>query len=117
MISPFVYVGLPLQKQYFYSNRIPDIKGDLNSVVAHVSEKTGVSIPLILGKKRDLDIVLARKISIYLACKLNVYTLKEIGKFFNNMHHSSIIYCRDSIYDLKKIKDKKVLSILKDIER
>ena len=51
MISPFVYVGLPLQKQYFYSNKIPDIKGDLNSVVAHVSEKTGVSIPLILGKK------------------------------------------------------------------
>ncbi len=61
-------------------------KIDGRRIVNAVSEKYGISVDQILGKKRVKEIVWARHMAVYLMRSLTPMSYKDIGKFFNRDH-------------------------------
>ncbi|CAL4317649.1 Chromosomal replication initiator protein DnaA [Buchnera aphidicola (Chaitophorus sp. 3695)] len=63
-----------------------------------VANHYNVKLSDMLSRKRSKSIILPRQISMSLIKKLTKYSLKEIGGFFNNKQHSTVLY------SCKKIK-------------
>lgn len=55
-------------------------------IINTVSQKYGVEVDAILGKKKTKEITLARHVAVYLIRKMTDLSLPDIGKIFNRDH-------------------------------
>ncbi|MEX0798417.1 MAG: chromosomal replication initiator protein DnaA [Bacteriovoracaceae bacterium] len=78
---------------------------------------TYMSIPLgdIKGKTRKKEVALARHIAMYMSHKILKVTLEEIGEYFDNRDHSTVIHGVKKIEELSK-KDSRVSQQIYEIE-
>lgn len=91
-------VSLPMARQAisdFLSTRgrlvdLPDIE---NVVIAHY----GVTSQQLHGRSRKRPVSQARQACMYLSRRLTSYSLKEIGRFFGNKNHTTVVFSVQSI--------------------
>jgi len=98
-----IYTGLDARDRMLFKAGITS--DEPHEILVYVCNMLEVDYSDVLSKKRDKAFVTARMIAIGLTCKCNLYTLKDIGKFYNR-DHSTIIYNRDTFNDLVQIKDR-----------
>lgn len=73
-----------------------EVSIDENTILKVVSEKYGIEVDAILGKKRTKDIMHARHMAVYLTRKLTDLSLTDIGRIFNR-DHSTIMSSVESV--------------------
>lgn len=89
--------------------KVPEVKNSnimveaAKNIISHTTQKLGVNVYGFKSKLRDRDYVNARRIAIYLICTHTTLGIKEIGLFFNYMHHSTVIYHRNRCIELINI--------------
>ena len=125
-----------LHAKCHYSNQVPsislaqtiikDIIHDvqplpitINRIIEEVSRTTGVSVEDIQSKKRTSNISNARKMCIYIVREITGMSYEQIGKEFNDMDHSSVIYNIQKMEKLLKTDsslNSKVLDIINNIK-
>ncbi|MBQ9531263.1 MAG: chromosomal replication initiator protein DnaA [Eubacterium sp.] len=125
-----------LQAMCVFSNQVPtislaqtaikDIIQDvqplpitINRIVEEVSRTTGVSVEDIHSKKRTANISNARKMCIYIIREITGMSYEAIGKEFNDMDHSSVLYNIQKMEKLIKVDsnlNSHVLDIINNIK-
>ncbi len=60
----------------------------------------------LIGKGKKADLVRARQICAYVMCEMLSLPLVAIGEILGGRDHTTIMYARDKIEDLKKFNDK-----------
>ncbi len=60
----------------------------------------------LIGKGKKADLVKARQICAYLMCEMLSLPLVSIGNLLGGRDHTTIMYARDKIAELKKFNDK-----------
>ena len=91
----------------------------INRIVEEVSRTTGVSVEDIYSKKRTSNISSARKMCIYIIREITGMSYADIGKEFNNMDHSTVLYNIQKMDQLLKTDsslNSKVLDIINNIK-
>lgn len=75
--------------------------GDMYNISSVVSRTFSTPIFDIVGKSRRREIVVARHIIFYFACKYTDMGLISIGEFIGNRDHSTVINARNKVtYDV-----------------
>ena len=88
----------------------------VEQIIKMVSKELKVKEKNILGKKRDMQIALARQICMFLSKKLTNLSLSNIGQQIGKRDHSTVIHAYKTIE--KKIeKDVELKQIISKIER
>lgn len=88
-----------------------------NIIIDIVSSAYGLSSKLITSKQRKKEIMIARKVSMYILRKKLNMSYNEIGKYFSNRDHSTIINSITSISDEIQRNDELKKFIEKIIEQ
>ena len=78
-------------------------KTSLNLVVSTVSKEYRIKEENLFGKSRQMEIVLARHVAMFLCRELTSSSLISIGKYFGNRDHSTVIHACKMIEN--KIKE------------
>ncbi|MBI4912671.1 MAG: chromosomal replication initiator protein DnaA [Acidobacteria bacterium] len=70
----------------------------MERVFRAAAENFGLTLPDLLRKKsRQASILLPRQVAMFLARELTAASFTEIGRAFNNMHHSTVMNAIDSV--------------------
>lgn len=94
-----IYVGLPIRAQHFVKNHI--LLSEPTEILKAVCDVLDVVENDVLGQSRKRPLVEARQIAIGLIAVANPkLTLKRIGLMFGSRDHSTIIYAKNTFYDL-----------------
>jgi chromosomal replication initiator protein len=64
-----------------------------NVVIAHY----GVTSAQLHHRSRKRPVALARQVCMYLARRLTSYSLKEIGRYFGNKNHTTVVFSVNAI--------------------
>ena len=72
-------------------------KTTLSLVVVHVSKEYNINEKKLTGKSRQMEIVLARHVAMFLCRELTSSSLISIGKFFGGRDHSTVIHACKTI--------------------
>ena len=88
---------------------------NIESITKMVASYFKLSIGDIKGKTRKKEIALARHIAMYMSHKILKKTLEEIGEFFENRDHSTVIHGIKKIQNLIK-EDSKISQYIYEIE-
>jgi chromosomal replication initiator protein len=70
-------------------------------IVKHVAHYYGLKVSEIKSKNNSQQIVLPRQVAMYLCKKLTDLSFPEIGRQFNNKHHSTVMYSVEKIEKLR----------------
>lgn len=87
----------------------------VESIAKAVSGHFKLALGDIKGKTRKKEVALARHIAMYMSHKILKKTLEEIGEYFDNRDHSTVIHGIKKIQNLLK-EDSKVSQMLYEIE-
>jgi chromosomal replication initiator protein len=71
-------------------------------IVKHVARHYGLKVSEIKSRTNAKPIAFPRHVAMYLCRRLTDLSLPEIGKLFNNKHHSTVKYSIDKIEELRK---------------
>jgi chromosomal replication initiator protein len=72
-------------------------KPQAGDIIKHVARHYGLKVTDIKSKSNSRQIVYPRKIAMYLLRKLAGLSFPEIGKLFNDKHHSTVMYAVEDI--------------------
>ena len=78
----------------------------IDSIAKTVSNYYKMTLGDIKGKSRKKEVALARHIAMYMCHKILKKTLEEIGEFFDNRDHSTVIHGIKKIQNLLKDNSK-----------
>ncbi|HUG38582.1 MAG TPA: helix-turn-helix domain-containing protein, partial [Candidatus Limnocylindrales bacterium] len=70
-------------------------------IVKHVARHYGLKVAEIKSKSNARQIAFPRQVAMYLCKKLTQLSYPEIGKLFNDKHHSTVMYSVDKIGQLR----------------
>ena len=122
---PFMQMG-----QWHRRQVIEDIIGaeafsqlSLNQISATVAKAHNLTDKQLIGKSRTMEFVNARHIAMFLCRDMTKTSLNNIGAFFNNRDHSTVIHACKTIEEKinsdagikKDIKDDKFLEMWGDL--
>ena len=94
------------------SGRRPDGAEITKTVARHY----GLKVSEIKSKSNSKQIAFPRQVAMYLLKKLTPLSYPEIGKQFNDKHHSTVMYSVDKIEQLR-LTDADLDRVLKSIEQ
>ncbi|OUR92945.1 chromosomal replication initiator protein DnaA [Halobacteriovorax marinus] len=97
------------------SNTDMERKITLDIVAKATSQHFKIPIPDLKSKARTKDIVIARFVAMYLSRKIVNATQEEVGKFYGNRDHSSVVHAERTIKE-KMISDLSISRSLVAIE-
>jgi chromosomal replication initiator protein len=81
-----------------FTGEEPTAKISVERICKATAESFGISFgDLIKKKSRKKDILLPRQVAMYLIRELTQAPYAEIGKTFNNMHHSTVMNAIESV--------------------
>ena len=67
-----------------------------------VARHYGLKVTDIKSKSNARQIVIPRQVAMYLCKKLTDLSFPEIGKLFNDKHHSTVMYSVDKVAEMRK---------------
>jgi chromosomal replication initiator protein len=71
-------------------------------IVKHVARHYGLKVSEIKSKSNSRVIAFPRQVAMYLCKRLTELSYPEIGKLFNDKHHSTVMYSVDKIGSLRE---------------
>jgi chromosomal replication initiator protein len=71
-------------------------------IVKAVARHYDLKVADIKSKSNSRQIVIPRQVAMYLCKKLTELSYPEIGKLFNDKHHSTVMYSVDKVAELRK---------------
>jgi|CXWL01.1.fsa_nt_gi chromosomal replication initiator protein len=74
-----------------------DSRGSAAEIVKFVAKHYGLKVSEIKSRNNSKQVAFPRQVAFYLCKKLTDLSFPEIGKQFNNMHHSTVMYGVDKI--------------------
>lgn len=74
-------------------------------IIKFVARHYGLKVSEIKSRNNAKPIAFPRHVAMYLCRRLTDLSLPEIGKQFNNKHHSTVKYSIDKIEELRKSDD------------
>ena len=83
-----------------------------DSIINAVCSYYNVSKGDLVGKCKKKELVQPRQICCYLMCELLSLPLMSIGKALGNRNHTTILYSRNKVDEMKSVNDR----IAKDID-
>jgi chromosomal replication initiator protein len=89
----------------------------LDEILAAVAHRARLSADEIRGEKRHASLVRARHMAMYLAKQLTHHSLPEIGRFFGNRDHTTVLHAvrkmdRDQRQDASVLADIEALRLV-----
>jgi chromosomal replication initiator protein len=79
-----------------------DRRIDPREIIRHVAHRYGLRVSEIKSKSNSRQIVFPRQIAMYTCKQLTDLSYPEIGKLFNNKHHSTVMHSVDKIAQLRQ---------------
>lgn len=73
---------------------------NINNIQNIICDYFSVPIDKLVGKTRKRNIVVARQIAMYFAKNMTELSLKEIGKYFGNRDHATVLYSIKTVNNL-----------------
>ena len=98
-----------------YSTNGTEHRVSLNEIVQYVSERFSVGVNDLTGPKRSKDIAWPRQVAVYLSRELTDHSLSDIGHFFGDRDHSTILYGYNKVSDMVT-EDEKILWLMNDMK-
>jgi len=90
------------KKQLNISNEMSEKALDIDKISNCVADYFKIPLGDIIGKSRKKEIALARHIAMFMTHKILKLTLEEIGHYFDNRDHSTVIHGIKKIDELSK---------------
>ncbi len=78
-----------------------DHRGSAAEIIKFVARHYGLKVSEIKSRNNSKQIAFPRQVAMYLCKKLTELSYPEIGKQFNNKHHSTVMYAVDKIEQLR----------------
>lgn len=111
-----VDIDIEIAKQQLNLGQLKEEKPiDIDSIGNAVASHFTIPLGDIRGKTRKKDVAMARHIAMYMSHKILKITLEEIGEYFDNRDHSTVIHGVKKIEDLAK-NDSRVSQQIYEIE-
>ncbi|MFW6012249.1 MAG: chromosomal replication initiator protein DnaA [Gemmatimonadota bacterium] len=82
-----------------------DNRGSAAEIVKFVARHYGLKVSEIKSRNNSKQIAFPRQVAMYLCKKLTDLSYPEIGKQFNNKHHSTVMYAVDKVEQLRADDD------------
>jgi len=82
-----------------------DRRGSAAEIVKTVARHYGLKVSEIKSRNNSKQIAFPRQVAMYLCKKLTDLSYPEIGKQFNNKHHSTVMYAVEKIDQLRASDD------------
>lgn len=101
-----------LLKDKFLSSYTSPISVD--KIIQYVSEYYNLKAHELLGNKRTKSIALARQIAMYISRKITRLSTTQIGKYFNDKEHGTVMHATKRIEDMIS-KDEKLKNDIETI--
>ena len=79
-----------------------DRRGSAADIVKFVARHYGLKVSEIKSKNNSKQIAFPRQVAMYLCKKLTDMSYPEVGKLFNDKHHSTVMYGVDKIEKLRE---------------
>ena len=73
-----------------------------NDIIKAVARHYGLKVTDIKSKSNARQIVIPRQVAMYLCKRLTDLSFPEIGKLFNDKHHSTVMYSVDKVAEMRK---------------
>jgi len=99
------YTAPASNMSYHLKSKRRGAKGDPKEVLKVISEYTGVAEEKIIGRGKKANIPYARHLAMYMIRWKTNLSYKEIGKLFDQCHHTSVIYGVEKIENLADVYD------------
>ncbi len=71
-------------------------------IIKHVARFYGLKLSEIKSKTNSRQIAFPRQVAMYLCKKLTDLSFPEIGRHFNDKHHSTVMYSVEKIEQLRQ---------------
>jgi chromosomal replication initiator protein len=78
-----------------------DHRGSAAEIIKFVARHYGLKVSEIKSRNNSKQISFPRQVAMYLCKKLTDLSYPEIGKQFNNKHHSTVMYAVDKVEQLR----------------
>ena len=99
-------------KQFIKENPGADglmMNEEIEGIIINYCHKMQMQVYYVKGKSRKMEFVMVRQILMnYISFKYPL-TLKQVGSFFNNRDHSTVIHARECIENYEATKNKMYL--------
>ena len=82
-----------------------DHRNSAAEIVKFVARHYGLKVSEIKSRNNSKQIAFPRQVAMYLCKKLTELSYPEIGKQFNNKHHSTVMYAVDKVEQLRETDD------------
>jgi chromosomal replication initiator protein len=89
---------------------------DPKEIIKYVAHRYGLKVGEIKSKSNSRQIVFPRQVAMYVVKKLTDLSYPEVGKLFNNKHHSTVMHSVDKIASLRE-EDTELDRNLREIEQ
>jgi chromosomal replication initiator protein len=110
-VPPSLDLAQTVLKDVVISNRR---RVTIENIAAVITERYGVRLSELQGKRRTQAIVVPRQLCMYLARRLTGKSLETIGGYFGGRDHSTVLYAVDRIR-VKLQKDGSFNTLVEDI--
>jgi len=79
-----------------------DRRGRAPDIIKHVARFYGLKLSEIKSRTNSRQIAFPRQVAMYLCKKLTDLSFPEIGRLFNDKHHSTVMYSVEKIEQLRQ---------------
>ncbi len=79
-----------------------DRRASASEIVKFVARHYGLKVSEIKSRKNSQQIVFPRQVAMYLCKRVTDLSFPEIGKLFNDKHHSTVMYSVEKIEQLRE---------------
>lgn len=94
-------------KDLLYVSKKPEKKNiNVLDVISVASLYFKIPISKITGPKRDREIIDARHMSMYFIKNYSTLSLVEIGKYFGNRDHTSVIHAVKTVEKIRSVDER-----------
>jgi len=91
-------------------------KPNANEIIKAVAKHYHLKVPEIKSKSNSQQVVFPRKVAMFLLRNLSELSYPEIGKLFNDKHHSTVMYSVKDIEE-RRAKDPDLDRVLQGLEQ
>jgi len=91
-------------------------KPNANEIIKAVAKHYHLKVPEIKSKSNSQQVVFPRKVAMFLLRHLSELSYPEIGKLFNDKHHSTVMYSVKDIEE-RRAKDPDLDRVLQGLEQ
>ncbi len=110
-------IDLPLAREVLqdFIRTDQEKRFDPRIIIKAVATRYNVTPESIKGKRRTNNVVVPRQVAMYLIRNLTGIPLAEIGKYFGNRDHTTVLYACDRVKDMIET-DAEIARAVQDLE-